>query len=90
MGGSLSGRGLRAKALQGRASLYLEMGRMKERLTDAEQLAAFNPRDANYLTGAAEAGIDAAQPAKARKYAEQALAVSPRNMAAIQRGITAA
>lgn len=78
-----------AKALQGRASLYLEMGRMKERLTDAEQLAAFNPRDANYLTGAAEAGIDAAQPAKARKYAEQALAVSPRNMAALQTKVRA-
>lgn len=72
------------KALQGRAALYQDMGRMEDRMADMEQIIGLTPNDGNNLTLAAQACLDARDPDKARQYADRALAISPRNMQALQ------
>jgi len=72
------------KARQGRAALYLDMGRLDERVADLEAVAKLAPRDAAILTTTAEACLDAHQPAKARQYADAALGVAPKSMPALQ------
>lgn len=77
------------KALQGRASLYLDMGRMAERMADLEHVARLTPRDAANQALAAAACLDAQEPAKARSYADAALALSPKSMEALQTKVRA-
>ncbi|MCO6482556.1 MAG: hypothetical protein J5I62_07170 [Flavobacteriales bacterium] len=77
------------KALQGRASLFLDMNRMGDRMADLEHVARLTPRDAANQTMAAQACLDAREPAKARTYAEAALAISPKNMPALQTKVRA-
>lgn len=77
------------KALLGRASLYLDMGRMEERMADMEHVARLTPRDAGNLTMAAVACLDAHDPAKARRYADAALAISSKSMEAMQTKVRA-
>lgn len=72
------------KALTGRASLYLDMGRMQERMADLKHVARLTPRNAENLTAAALACLDAKVPAEALRYTDQALALSSRNMEALQ------
>jgi tetratricopeptide (TPR) repeat protein len=77
------------KALLGRASLYLDMGRMEERMADMEHVARLTPRDAGNLTMTAVACLDAHDPAKARRYADAALAISSKSMEAMQTKVRA-
>ncbi len=77
------------KALQGRASLYLDMGRMADRMADLEEVAKLTPKDGANLTQAAVACLDAREPGKARGYADAALALSGRNMEALQTKVRA-
>ncbi|MEO7079986.1 MAG: hypothetical protein ABIY71_00615 [Flavobacteriales bacterium] len=77
------------KALLGRASLYLDMGRMEERMADMEHVARLTPRDGANQTLAAMACLDAHDPAKARKYADAAIAISSKNMDALQTKVRA-
>lgn len=77
------------KALQGRASLYLDMGRMAERMADLEHVARITPRDAASQTLAAVACLDAQEPAKARAYADAALALAPKSMEALKTKVRA-
>lgn len=72
------------KALQGRASLYQDMARPLEGMADMEEVARLTPRDGNNLTATAQACLDADEPQKARHYADAALALSTKNMAALQ------
>ena len=51
------------KALLGRASLYLDMGRMVDRMADMEHVARITPGDADNLTLTAMACLDAKAPA---------------------------
>ncbi|MGB3868473.1 MAG: hypothetical protein WBG34_12360 [Flavobacteriales bacterium] len=77
------------KALLGRASLYLDMGRMEERMADMEHVARLTPRDADNQTLTAVACLDAHDPAKARKYADAAIAISSKSMDALQTKVRA-
>ncbi len=77
------------KALVGRASLYLDMGRLEERMADLEHVARITPRDGANQTLAAMACLDAHDPAMARKYADAAIAISPKNMDALQTKVRA-
>lgn len=77
------------KALLGRASLFQQMNRMQDRMADMVHVARLTPRDASNLTGAADACMDAGQPAMARRYADDALALSGKNMAALQTKVRA-
>ncbi|MGB3524585.1 MAG: hypothetical protein WBB32_01330 [Flavobacteriales bacterium] len=77
------------KALLGRASLYLDMGRMEERMADMEHVARLTPRDADNQTLTAMACLDAHDPAKARKYADAAIAISSKSMDALQTKVRA-
>lgn len=77
------------KALLGRASLFLQMDRMQDRMADMVHVARITPRDGNNLTEAADACLDAGQPAMARRYADDALALSGKNMAALQTKVRA-
>lgn len=77
------------KALLGRASLYLDMGRMADRMADMEHVARITPRDAENLTLVAAACLDAKDPEKAVLYADEALQVKPRTMAALQTKVRA-
>ncbi len=77
------------KALLGRASLFLQMDSMKARMADMQHVARLTPRDADNLTLAAAACLDAQVPAKAVQYADQALTVSPKNMQALQTKVRA-
>lgn len=77
------------KALLGRASLYLQMDSMKARMADMQHVARLTPRDADNLTLASAACLDAKVPAKAVQYADQALALSPKNMQALQTKVRA-
>ena len=77
------------KALLGRASLYLDMGKMEERMADMEHVARLSPRDGANQTLAAMACLDAHDPASARKYADAAIAISPKNMDALQTKVRA-
>jgi tetratricopeptide (TPR) repeat protein len=78
-----------AKALIGRASLYLGMDSMAARMADLEHVARLTPRDAGNLTLAAAACVDAKAPARAVHYADQALALAPKNMEALQTKVRA-
>ncbi len=78
------------KALLGRASLYMDMGRMADRLADMEHVARITPKDADNLSLAATAALDAKAPAKALHYANAALAISSKNMEAMQTRVRAA
>ncbi len=77
------------KALLGRASLYLDMGRMADRMADMEHVARITPRDADNLTLAAMACLDALAPEKALHYADEALKVKPKAMEALQTKVRA-
>ncbi len=77
------------KALQGRASLYLDMGKMEERMADMEHVARIMPRDGASQTMAAMACLDANDPGKARQYADVALGISSKNMDALQTKVRA-
>lgn len=78
------------KALLGRASLYLDMGRMADRMADMEHVARITPKNADNLSLTASACLDAKMPAKALHYANAALAVSPKNMEAMQTRVRSA
>jgi tetratricopeptide (TPR) repeat protein len=71
------------KALLGRASVYLDMGKPAERMADLEHVARLTPRDGDNLTLAGAACLDAKAPARALKYANAALALSAKNMDAM-------
>lgn len=77
------------KALLGRASLYLDMGRMEDRMADMETVARITPGDADNLTLAASACLDAKAPDKALHYADEALKVKPKAMDALQTKVRA-
>ena len=77
------------KALLGRASLYLDMGRMVDRMADMEHVARITPGDADNLTLTAMACLDAKAPAKALHYADEALNVKSKAMDALQTKVRA-
>ena len=77
------------KALLGRASLYLDMGRMADRMADMEHVARITPRDGDNLTLTAAACLDANDPTKALHYSDAALAISSKNMDAMQTKVRA-
>ncbi len=77
------------KALLGRASLYLDMGRMAERMADMEHVARITPGDADNLTLTALACLDAKAPAKALRYADAVLKLKPKAMEALQTKVRA-
>ena len=78
------------KALLGRASLYQDMDSMAARMVDMRHVARITPRNAENLTLAASACIDAKAPVLALQYAEDALSIAPKNMEAMQTKVRAA
>lgn len=77
------------KALLGRASLYLDMGRMADRMADMEHVARITPGDADNLAVVAAACLDAKAPQKAVHYADEALKLKPKEMGALQTKVRA-
>jgi tetratricopeptide (TPR) repeat protein len=77
------------KAYQGRAAVYLALGRNKERADDLKKVVELQPKDPQALQAAAEAELDNGDAAAAVGYCDRALAINPKAMAALQTKVRA-
>lgn len=78
-----------AKAYQGRAEVHLAQGRKQERAADLRRAAELLPKDIPALVAAADACLDVAAAQEALRYCDQALAIQPKAMAALQTKVRA-
>ncbi len=77
------------KAYQGRAAVYLALGRNKERADDLKKVVELQPKDPAALQAAADASLDMGDANTALAFCDRALAINPKTMAALQTKVRA-
>ena len=77
------------KAYQGRAEVYVLLERKADAASDLRRVAALDPSEPEHAAKAALAYLDLGDAAQARMLSDKALAISPKNLPALQASVRA-